>query len=101
MYVIVYDLQKLDYGAICCCHHLIHIVFAHWYIIPLYVAKLRLMSWQATRLTKPNQPKKSVEPDLTSVYLEKLLQQMPVALLALNAGDIFKRVHLNIIREVL
>ena len=31
----------------------------------------------------------SVEPDLTSAYLEKLLQQMPVALLALNAGYIF------------
>ncbi len=42
-----------------------------------------------------------VEPDLTSAYLEELLQQMPVALLALNAGYIFKRVHLNVIREVL
>ncbi len=101
MYIVVYDLQKLDYGAVCCCHHLVHIIFAHWHIIPLYVAKLRSTSQQATRLTKPNQHNKSAEPDLTSAYLEKLLQQMPVALLALNAGYIFKRVHLNVIREVL
>lgn len=101
MYIVVYDLQKPDYGAICCCHHLVHIILADWHIIPLYITKLRLTSQQATQLTKPNQHNMSAEHDLTSAYLEKLLQQMPVALLALNAGHIFKRVHLDVVREVL
>jgi len=34
-------------------------------------------------------------------HLEELFHQVPVALLALDAGHIFKRVHLNVIWEVL
>ena len=34
-------------------------------------------------------------------HLEEPLQQVPVALLALYTGYVFKRMHLDVIREVL
>ena len=33
-------------------------------------------------------------------YLEELLQQVPITLFPLDAGDVLKGVHLNIVRKV-